>query len=379
MSHLGNKMQKGNCCGGFNFYNEDFIWAMFEAAYPRHHVQNVIPFMVSQTDDWDGIEASGLQVLYGQFTCNEDQSGILTLDMFDSSGVVHRYYENTGGTQNQTSAWMAAVEVNSNLIAPGGWQFVGWLVQLQGPIIEQGGLVLNVQQNQGGSYPIPVSLVESYNITPLSPVYSFEESGVLTLPLGVTSVKFSIDFFRLAVADTGDFETYTVTEMQKMWRCAEGTVTIHSVDNITNAKARVTLTVSNLFNPSTDCSWLADVALKLTSGSLDIDLDANGVNFLDEDDNLVAQSVVASAENSFSEGYTKGLALVRDRKITLTGTNAGPVADEAFYTPYGSPAVSMGNFGPGAVTITANLTASPEFDEILWRQPAIEVSCGIPA
>lgn len=372
MGTLGNQMEKGNCCGGYNFYNEDFIWELFRQSYPRHQVQNVMPFMISQTEDWEGISGSGLQVLYGQFTLNEDAVDSLRLDMFDSSGIVHRFYENQGSTQNQSPAFMAAVEVSSSSAAPTGWQFVGWLVQLQGPVIQQGGLILDVQQMVGGSWPAASMLTPDFNPTALTPVYS-NVDGVFTLPLGETEVRFSIDFARLPIGATGNYETYSVAEIQQMFRCAEGQVTVENVMNINETRARVTVYVTNLFNPYTVCFWLQDIAVNMIA-SEDITFPANACVIADQDGETVATCVTSLINNGTDSGYVKGLALVRGRLLTVPGTNAGAVFQNINYGSF-TTMYLLESVAPGAFIANGNLN-SDYFTGILWREPAFRIDGG---
>jgi len=373
---LGNKTLKGACCGGFSLWTEEFVWSMFENGYPRHHVQDVVPMQVNQIGNWEGTDGSGLQVLFGWFSCNGNQASTLALEMFSSDGVVNTFFEN-GSDPLYQPAPMAAVGVFTSVEFP--WQFSGWLVQLQGPAIEAGGLQINFVESIGGSYPSIVSIDSSHNLTMLSPVYSFD-GNIATLPYGSTFLRASLDFNRLQIGATGVYEEYTPEQLTAMFRIPEGTLTVESFNIVNSTTGRVVFTIDGIFNPSTDCTWLEDVAVLSDSSDIAYTIDNDGIKLYNEDEELIATCTVGPVSASKAEGYVKGLGCCKNRIIEVTGENGSGFPTDVDVVSFGA---SM-SFSMSAIVGLYEAVNTVDFlradlEDILYRQPVFTVKIGIPA
>lgn len=378
----GNRNLLGACCGGFSLWSEEFIWMMMEQSFPRHHVQSIIPFSTTQTETWNGVFGSGQQVLFGWFSSDPANEVVLDLKMFDSSGIIKEVFQTINPAYQSNFNPLMAVQVDGNS-EESHWQFSGWLIQLQGPAYESGGIQVDFQETLAGSYPVAAQLAESHNLTILSPYYSFA-GQVVTLPPGVDSVTAYIDFNRLQIGTTGVYEDYTAEEITAMLRCPEGRVTVGSVNNLNSTTARVTFTISNLFNPSTACTWLEDIAVLVQTNSVGDTIDSQedlGIQFFDLDTDQVVDVVQNRTVTGIDEDQTacKGLTCCKNRKIDVRGTNGNAFPQDVSVTSFGG----FMNFNMTAVPGSFQAVNDTDFlradlAEILFRQPVFTVALGTP-
>lgn len=374
---LGNQIQKGNCCGGYNFFNEDFIAEMFRQGYPKHQVVSVTPYTMISSEDYGNYTDARCAILYGYFTRNQAQNVNLDLKMIDQDGRIIEYTNPTVGERNDMTVMMPAIIVEADGAFPFGWAFVGWQVELLGPVIASGGLQIDFSAMIGGSYPVDTPLTLPYNLQCYSSYYSLSDASVI-LPPNVTSAKFSIDVNRLEVGvGSGIYETYQASTLANIFRLPEGTITINDVQNINESSMRIVFTVSGIYNPVSFVVWLEDVALMSESEDAAITIDANAIIFYDLDNAEIATANVAVSNAAPIEGHVKGLVFTKNRQVSVTGTNTGPDT-EAYYNPFGAVNVSINTAVNGAFNAVGPVDYTL-FEGVLFRQPAIRVSIGAPA
>jgi len=378
MGMLGNEMEKGNCCGGFNFFNEDFVWELFRQGYPKHKVVAVNPFTTTQTDDYEGTTSGGASVLYGYFSLSADSGTVLALSMIDQDGIIKDFYENLGGDQQQTSIPMAAIKVDANTSGGHAWQFIGWQVQLTGPVIDSGGFEVDFMAMIGGSYPLSTALPAECNLTPLSAIYS-QVDNVITLPVGVDTLTVQLEIDRLQLGATGVYETYSVAEIQNMFNAPDATVTVTFVSVAKPNTQTVILVLSSLNTLTTNCYWLKDIPVKFTSAGVDYNLQMNGLTVKSlEVEEVVAFATIDGAVNASTEGYISGLALVRDRNLTFDVENDSAVDADITISRFGGPATFAAVAVTGASNPTHDIDVAPYLGTF-YEVPTLEVAIGAPA
>jgi len=373
---LGNEMQKGNCCGGYNSNNEDYVWELFRQAYPKHKVVAVTPYSTTQTESYNGIVNGGLAILFGNFCLNNDVT--IALEMINMDGMITRI-KLLSSDPFQTQQPSAACVVNmTEGNSPSGWQFIGWQVQLTGPVISSGGLEVDFMAMIGGSYPLAAALPAECNLTPLSAIYS-QVDNVITLPAGVDTLTVQLEIDRLQLGATGVYETYSVAEIQNMFNAPDATVTVTAVTNATPTTQLVTLTLSSLTTLTTNCYWLKDVAVKFTSAGVDYNLQMNGLTVKSlEVEEVVSVVTIDGAVDASTEGYISGLSFVRGRNLTFDVENDSAVDSDITISRFGGPATFAAVAVPGASNPTHDFDVAPYLGTF-YEVPTMEVAIGTPA
>jgi len=375
----GNRITKGNCCGGYNFNNEDFVSEMFTQGYPKHQIVSVTPYTMASSEMYSNFDTGRASILYGYFYNCWTNNINIDLEMIDMDGRLVAVFGAVVGERPGIGVPMAAIRVNNGMNdeIPNGWGFVGWQIEIIGPIIESSGLEIDFQAMIGGSYPASTPLDAAYNLQCLSPYWSIRDNVVALAP-GATGGKFSIDAFRLEV-EAGEYESYTIQEITRMFRMPEATVTVTEVITLTPESMRILFTITNLFNPVTVCTYLEDIAVQFTSGLVDILIVENSLQVQNELNQAVANVVIAGSSFDSSQGHIKGLAFVKDTRIIQVDIDNTSAFDETVYiNAFGAAQTVLGTATPGYSQPTESVDLTNYHDN-LWRQPAVQLSCGSPA
>jgi len=165
-----------------------------------------------------------------------------------------------------------------------------------------------------------------------------------------------------------------------MFRIPEGTLTVESFNIVNSTTGRVVFTIDGIFNPSTDCTWLEDVAVLSDSSDIAYTIDNDGIKLYNEDEELIATCTVGPVSASKAEGYVKGLGCCKNRIIEVTGENGSGFPTDVDVVSFGA---SM-SFSMSAIVGLYEAVNTVDFlradlEDILYRQPVFTVKIGIPA